>query len=218
MSVALIYYSHQPDGMPAALTDAVLDGLNRVASEHNADPVAVTPAPIRGWRHIAHPVGERGSVDQDQRILAGLFATTAEFSALVEHDVLYPSTYLDLTPWPEVAAGGWWYDCNTARANAHGFIPHGGPLTSCLIAKTLALRLHFADRLERRYNGVRIVWDEPGLDTNQPDRVHRYRGTNPVVDVRWGGNMTGNRFADRYVSELPYWGEHRELWQRTVGQ
>jgi hypothetical protein len=227
--VTLLYYTHNV--LPDELRDEVLERLNAAASRQKCERLAVVAKrinnpPAAGWQQIvqaANPAG--GPTDQDSRILTGARAATTDYVALTEHDVLYPHTYLQTAPWAEIDRHlGWWYDVNTVRCNAGGYFGRRWLLTSCLVARTDLVARHFEARLEARARGVRIVWDEPGKDGIE-DVGHvvgplEYLGRDPVVDLRWGGNMTGCRTADAYSPANSYWGDLGpglcRLWDRKL--
>lgn len=222
-TITLVYYTHNV--IPDRLRDAVLRRLDVVAENMRADKMAVVANFIRmpgsGWRQEFKArgfAGDGAGLDQDSRIVHGCTHATTDLVALVEHDVLYPETYLQGAPLDEIAAGHWWYDVNVMRVNRHGYFTGSEIVTSCMIAPREQVAEHFGRRVSYRRAGNRIVWDEPGKDLESIHGLRRYVGLRPVLDVRWGGNMTGMREArgGYYRTTIEGWPEHSELWREVM--
>lgn len=220
MSIGLVYYSHNQ--LPDRLRDVCLAGLNHVAHQRDAERVMVVAEHIHtpeadNWHQIELDRVDNVARDITLRVLAGCSSLSADYVALVEHDVLYPSDYLSAAPWEQIEQGGFWYDCNTYRINAYGYFPHGGKLMSCCVARRDLLIQHFKKRLRHLAGGGRFVWQEPGMDIITKEDIHDYRGRSPVLDVRWGGNATGMREAPAYFHVLDGWINHADLWRNLLG-
>jgi hypothetical protein len=213
--ITLCYYSHNT--VPDTFRDAVLMRLNVVADNIGADRVAcvreyIDSVPARKWTQLVQESVCAGGMDQDTRIASCLRVVGTGLVALVEHDVLYPADYLSELPREACAMGGYWYDMNTAIVNEYGYWMAHKTLTSCMCANRDLLQRHFVRRIEARKAGERIVWDEPGKDLPNSQPVQGYVGDTPVIDVRWGGNMTGHRDWPQYADRLDGWPSHAEVW------
>jgi len=215
----IILYTHNE--LPDAIRDACFQTLTDAASDACCDGM---PQPFRlvvssipwpahfGWQNII-VIGDRGYHDCYVKILAALELCPYTQTFLVEHDVLYPAPYFDW-PMPDDARL-FWYNRNTWRLNKHGWFPCPGQLTSNCCAHRDLLREQFAARLALVERGHRIVWDEPGRNPGDIAPMADWQCSAPVVDVRWGGNLTGNRDAKLYYPKLPPWGEASE-WTRKL--
>lgn len=221
MKIGFVYYSHNQ--LPDRLRDVCLNEITRVGEIICADLVAVVAERIdtdqaKKWTQLVCDVNENPVMDISNRVLTGCLASTADYIALIEHDVLYPNDYLVHAPWNLIEDGDFWYDVNTYRVNADGFFPHGGKLMSCCVARRDVLINHFVKRIKFLEAGNKFKWGEPGKDMQgEYPLAYSYQGVTPVLDIRWGGNLTGTRKSQSYQKKINGWMEHCELWNELLG-
>jgi len=221
MSFTAIYYTD--NRLPVDLWQVTLHHLNRALC-HASEPGLAPPqvlAMVQGQTSLIpewwaqHTVtGERGLHDCYMKIMAAL--EMAEFPQvwLLEHDVLYPLSYFDYVL--DTSVRCFWFDVNNWVQCEHGFFARNRCLTSCCTARRDLLRDSFATKLGMISRGERITWDEPGGMQEVPDcPMVRRKGNQPVIDIRHGHNLTGQRYSGRegYRDKLAPWGSHRELWE-----
>jgi len=177
--------------------------------------IAVTSAPqnLPGyWRNIV-ATGERGHHDCAVKIIAGCEAARHTTVFLVEHDVLYPCGHFDVAP---TTADAFYYCPNVWTVSPDSAWPTPDRyLTSTVCADRALMLRQFEARRRLLESGGRIVWDEPGRndgDIAEPRWLKRSDGT-PVVDVRFGGNLTGMRHGGTGHTGIPGWGDSRALYE-----
>lgn len=198
--ITALYYSHaEPPGNVGnycrqALSDS-LDGLPIVAV---VDP-ALTFFPRRQFGRIASTVLYMsstllpGHADIAQRILKGLAHIDTEYVALCEHDVIYPVGYFEAALAVADGIGERWTYCgNAVHLTARGWGAHANypraRLLSCLTARRADLVSFFAERSMSIDRGERVRVAEP-ID----DGCVSWECVEPVIDIRHGENLTGDR-------------------------
>lgn len=216
---SVILYTHVPLDTPLLrfCHEALDAAIDASASTEACPPerILVSSEPLsvsHGWSNIIAK-GSHGLNDCYVKIATALAAASYDLVYLTEYDVLYPPGYFDYTP-PKEPRNGWWYNSHVFRQNRSGFWYDCTTLTSQLCAHRLPLHNLFQARLAKQAAGQRIVWDEPGRDNGDAGQMLYWRSAMPTVDIRWGGNLTGDRSANRYLQELAPWGRHDYLWAR----
>ena len=214
-----LYMSH--GGLPLALQSACLEtlrasGLRRI--------VAVVPpksllhfcdlSPVK-VELVEMPLDQPGHLDRWTRILAGLANLEPEQQiALIEHDVLYPPGYAhqDRTIMPGTVSYA-----HAVRLCRDGWAM-ASELSSTAVGLAADLQAIATLRIAAGVRGRRIKWDEPGKNPGDPcQRILEGCPSpgcdpwTPVVDVRHGSNMTGDR-APTHFGSMPYWGTAAQQW------
>jgi hypothetical protein len=204
MSVSILYYTdnrvHQIAPKLAAMVRQCIDDARPKGSEL----IVVSQEEI-AWGDVDAVVGTmpRCLLSMYRQMLVGLRMAANDQVYMVEHDVLYPPHHFD---GPDVDGIG--FNINCVRMTAAGYIPHQKPIGSGCMGTRDALIAAVEHRMEQIDRGERVKWSELGVG-HMPHEV--YIGRFPFLDVRYGGNLTGDRAAAKYASSVPYWGEHSEL-------
>lgn len=142
------------------------------------------------------------------QIVLGLENAKYDYIYLVEHDMLYPPNYFQSyrsLQGPRVT-----YNMNVFIMNQSGFFfANEQFLSNCSGNRDFLLR-HFKD--------MRDIIAETGREQIIVEPMCPLMGTFklsvPVVDVRYGGNLTGDRACaheDMYWDRLDVWPSHDEL-------
>jgi len=225
MNASLIYYTN--DKLPEQLRNQCLACV--AAMEGFAEVILVVP-PGRSYDFaeclgkideqlekdldalIIEAEGVPGHHDICVKTLAGLQKAKGDVAYLIEHDVLYPADYLDTIA---VVNGGKhvYYNLNAITVNHAGYLVQPGrPLTSNAFARVEILWEIYSNRLRHLTTGGRIKWGEPGRNPGDgPFKPVTTNSPSPVLDIRWGGNLTGRRTGPT-TQTAPYWGPHKALW------
>jgi hypothetical protein len=125
----------------------------------------------------------------------------------VEADCLYPEGYF------QYFGGGIGYHMNKWRMNSEGAWPDSRwPSFSGCVGNRDFIRDLIEMKLSALKNGDKVKWCEP---CNREGEYTYLWNERPYIDVRWGGNMTGDRKGD-YQQVIPYWGRVDYL-QEMVG-
>jgi len=134
-----------------------------------------------------------GHQDITNRILEGLADITTEYVALCEHDVIYPVNYFtDALAAAKRMSERWLYYGSAVHLTSNGWRAHQNyprsRLLSCLTARRVDLAEFFTERAESIERGERVKVAEPTIGG------HGYwSNSDVVIDIRHGGNLTGNR-------------------------
>ena len=161
-------------------------------------------------------------LDRWHRILQGLEEIAkihdgCEAVYLLEHDVWYPTGYamqdrvigpgaVSYAPAIRLTRRGW-ADAKTLSSTACG-----------TLSDLLAVARKRCESLEA---GERIKWDEPGRDPRDKLEMHLMVYASdpdamlPAVDIRHGGNYTGDRTAQ--YTHSPEYGDFADFWKRFLG-
>jgi|GEM_PF-6005744 len=218
---SVILYTHQPPEMPEALRVECFRRLHAAILESaDSEPcppscIVVSTRPYAApapWRNVLASDARGPYFDCYTKIVAGCSVATHAQTYLVEHDVLYPDGYFGYVM---PASRGFGYNRNTVRLSRRGYFRCPGQLTSNCVADRALLLAQFRARLDLLARGGRVVWDEPGRNAGDIAPMLDWWSAAPVVDVRWGGNLTGDREAARYLSDVAPWGKAAE-WIRRL--
>ena len=138
-----------------------------------------------------------------KQIMAGLRYAKHDKIFLAEHDVLYPSSHFELELQNQIA-----YNSNVYYLNEHGYFK----VPNCKFLSTLVGSRTTIDRSIRKMirelqQKGKVVWAEPeGI---------QIKGTDPIIDIRYGKNFTGMRSSSSYLDSIDYWGDKKrfeEMW------
>jgi len=138
-------------------------------------------------------------------ILAGIDAAKTKFVFLVEHDVLYPEGYFDVKDSPKLS-----YSKDVIYLSEKGFSKRrlsSGPLSTFAGDKTI-LKEAIQAKLAK---GEKLKFAEPGIDDEFAELVTFRNVKGCIIDIRHGGNFTGDRKAKKYLDKVPYWGSFDAL-------
>ena len=212
--------------MPGKLALRCWDQAVWAAQENGVDMVYVgqQPRPAEwGYLPVAEVVVKPAPGTHFQQriyeaILAGLAAApAAEMVYLVEHDVLYPAEHFGLHESPELDGQWLGYDCTCARLTPAGYLAHAQPLLSCLVGYRTMIHTQLSGRLAFLRSGGRWTWSELGrAGRGAGDYKCVVRAGAPVLDLRWGGNVTGMRKGEA-VPTWDGWGDFRQVWAEKAG-
>lgn len=229
--ISLVYYSNQTSWTPLhtycqmRLRERILD--------MNIEFISVTSIPVHFIEDessilIIYPQEEQSAhIDIYQRILKGLDVATAEYVALIEHDVLYPvGIFIDSYFSPMLSAlkanpGKLVYNSNIYHLTDKGFFKaiDWCNFMSNLAGPTDVMKQAIQKKLEEATNSIDKcpMWAEPGEELGV-DFIRESVSACPVVDIRHGQNLTGDRApADGcYLEEIPDWGITKKLLERMM--
>lgn len=217
--LAVLYYSHRDIPTIGKVCRRWIDDAAAFAG---VPVVAITPYQVSDcpdWQHLhKKKEDENGHLDGYKRLLAGCKATEAAAVAVVEHDVAYPVAYFADAINAARYIGGRYsftYNLEVYRMDARGFYSRpncraGTMVTSNLVADRLRLVDELETRIKHLEDGSPVVWGEPGRYWAGFDAGHKttiWRSGKPVVDIRYGGNLTGSRDAPdgRYFPHCGPW-------------
>jgi hypothetical protein len=157
-------------------------------------------------------------MDNHARMLKLLQAASHDVVFVVEHDVMYAKGYFDEGALVE---DRFCYNTHVHTLTRHGYIVHREPrriVTSQLLCRKDLLEAHYRRAIDWINRGKRILWCEPGRvwhDGAMPfpavAPLAEYRAPSPSIDVRWGGNLTGDRRSREYITDSATWGNHQKL-------
>jgi hypothetical protein len=206
-------YWDKPLGGPATLV-AICPELPRVAELFSERDIV----------HIPWAEGELSHKDIYTRILTGLARLEPDTPVCVaEHDVLYPEGYFHAVATTFQATYRWripaipfLYNTNVYHLSPRGFFPAADDARffSNLTSRTEFLLYAIERKLEecdRRPEG-HPIWTEPGVGEERPPLLTHY--PLPVLDVRHGRNLTGERMGGVYLDTLDYWNSARDWLRR----
>ena len=202
---------------PGALAKACFESIEANATGELIVCASEQPQHAPDWKFV--PLGRHKSayVDCYSRLLAMLEVCSFETVFIVEHDVLYAAGYFDPA---QVREDHFAYNVNLKTLTPGGYILHERPrlVTSQVMAPRGLFAEHFRRSIQWIESGNRIVWDEPGLKWCDDGLAFptvagkvEYNAPAPSIDVRWGGNLTGNREATQYQQQCPTWGDAAKL-------
>jgi hypothetical protein len=209
---AVVYYTD--NRCPPTLSRHVPKRIEAAADAAQALIIAVVQRPLDWPEACVVDAGPRPRELRSvyEQILIGLAeadARGAHYCFFAEHAVLYPPDAFFGTPCSLT------YNVNLVRMSHRGYMPVDGhgTLLSQLQGPTAVLREAIQSRQEALRRNSGLMWAEPGVDDEYKDKVVRIETHAPAIDVRYGGNLTGPREAPEYLTKLPYWGRHDELWR-----
>lgn len=219
MNVTGILYSHARP----AVAGYCLKRINDAARHAGAEIVGVFDwdAPELDFRRVESKEKSNPHADIYTRIIAGCMAARTNYVALLEHDVLYPASYLQSVHLATVNNyGNRWhyafgYNANVVRFNHSGYFPYGSrPPLSCCFGNRLAIVQECQRRIEHIKSGGSIKWAElgrywDGFSVGFDQLEVFFDGT--VVDLRLGGNLTGHRTSERYWDKVKGWPTTEDL-------
>lgn len=189
-------------------------------SEHEPQMIAVlnkkNPEIFSCFEQLEIKGIKPGFHDMYSKLIYALQFRKYEKVFILEHDVFYPPNYfLDMDLNIEEITETYFYNKNVVTMNEKGFWYSERHLVSNLCANGGLLAETFMRRKNFLVSGGKIDWNEPGKCRN--DKIRNllwWTSKKSVIDVRHGSNLTGNRSApnEKYLSEIPFWGEHKKLW------
>lgn len=204
--ISIIHTTHSR--LPKKLKDMVINQLLYVKPD-NAELIIVSEDPeTRGDQNITYGHAQPGLVTLYEMVMEGL--QNANSSCVYPHaeaDCLYPSEFFQ--PFEGLIG----YNMNKWRMNTEGAFPdyRWASFSGCVGDRNF-LRSEIFSKLHTLESGRKVKWCEP---CNRKGEYTYIWNQNPYIDVRWGGNLTGNREGD-YQEEIPYWGKISDL-QNKVG-
>lgn len=214
-----------------SLQRQVFKYISFAAKAHDAQLIVCTPSDdvitlCPEWERVYLPVGSEPYRDCYTRLLCMLRHCKNDLVFVVEHDVLYPPNYFDMSI-DDIAKAcrSFMYQVNLLTLTDSGFNQHNQAfidrvVTSQLVSQKSLLQEHYRRSIDWLDSGCQILWDEPGLDWADDGiafpkvaGISHRRTTIPSVDVRWGGNLTGDRkYLARTGKKIDgYYGEYQQL-------
>lgn len=202
---SVVYYS---DGnAPADIKVRAATQLSRVVRAAGGELITVSWDLVNfGHKNLLWPDRRRSHASIYGQILAGIDAAATDTIILAEHDVLYPHDYhktmmLAVEAVPQALV----YNTNVIWLNEYGYFAVNTPhFLSNLAAHKSTLRKAILEKLNESLASV-PVFAEPFGDTVL------VATRNPVVDIRHGQNLTGNRDSSIHDSANYYWGP-KAIW------
>ena len=190
MSATVLYYSDNV--IPETLQRLCLSWL-RIAVG-NLPIVSVTFEPLDLGTNIVVGKQRRSEKQLYRQMEVGVQAIKTTHVYCAEHDVVYPQSHFQL-PEPERVM----YDQNRVFLTSRGWLPSTKtyPMSGVVANRDELLRCvqeRLKDRAWRPNPAYPVCW-----------------GKDSFIDIRWGGNYTGNRGGpnSKYVGTVPYWGHYK---------
>jgi hypothetical protein len=204
--ISIIHTTH--DRLPEKLQNAVISQLERVKPA-NAELIIVSETAIdRGDKNVVLEKAKPSLETLYDCVLEGIKASRGDcIYPHAESDCLYPEGYfLNLR-------GGINYNMNMWRMNTEGAFPdYRWPSFSGCVGDRDSILRAVENKLWHIQAGRKIKWCEPEFESKNYGTIWHDR---PYVDIRWGGNLTGDRKGE-YQQEIPGWGRVDYL-QEMVG-
>jgi len=231
----IVYYTDNQ--LEPKIADCCREQLMKV--ENSKLPIiSVSLKPIEFGVNYVLPL-ERGLLTMTKQILKGLQESTADVIFFCEHDVIYPPSHFDFTPTKKDV---YYYNTNSwmLRTQDGHALYYDHKCLSGICAYRETLIKHYTERVRRiellikEANGGGIVKATSGNDVPLKEAIHRlgfepgthnrpekvddlkaegWRSKVPTVDIKYGGNLTQNRwklsqFRDKSVAKS---------WKETEG-
>lgn len=139
------------------------------------------------------------------QILAALPLSTGPL-LLCEQDVLYPSSHF-VSAIQELGDGGIVYNSNVVHLTRRGFEESNFPhfLSTCCCDR-ISLEEGIKAKLEEFENLGRVIHCEIGIGLSTNLRL--FTGPDPILDIRHGANLTGDRDTGNYLQSNEFWGDY----------
>ncbi len=205
---SIVYYTSNTASRPVLTT--CFEKLRRHGEDRELVVVSQQPNEMysRADRLEIVGTGELSYQGLYSQALTGVELARCDTVFLVEDDVLYPEGYFDFVPANRFR---FHYNTHLFIMNHHGFMATDHAFTSNCCGDRELTAHAIRQRLRVLRAGREIEWAEPGVGGHDDFTFERRESRFPVVDVRHGANLTGNRVSDEYLDRIDYWGEHRRL-------
>jgi len=154
--------------------------------------------------------GERSHLNIFRNILRGIDRADTQHVAMAEHDCIYHADHFKFVPPKDDTfyynASHWWAGYDTKmyyrpygkRAALSGLI-----CNRLLLRDAVVKRIAFLEAGGVLQRGVKGACEFGIVDDYKSEL---FRTDVPYLDIRWGGNFSGNRKNKSCARTLPYWG------------
>lgn len=158
--------------------------------------------------------GDRSIERMYTQLLESAEQATEDYVYVCEHDCLYHPSRFNFMP---AADDIFYYSPAVYQLTAYGFRFRKSKLLSTLICNRKMLILSLQQRLEAMAGGWKYKYIELGRH-DPPNQTHTKINTYDCVlsvDIMHGNNWrTEPKRHYKYVEEIPYWGNYKDLWQK----
>lgn len=223
MTKAILYYTDN-----VSVPKYIVEAVKRQLLKADLPIISVTQIPMDFGRNICIGSIGRSRISMTKQVLLGLDNIKASIVFIVEHDVLYPPSHFEFTP---VDSNTLYFNQNMWRVRAKdgaNFKSEYNGAVSQLVGLKRCLKKRFLERLDFFTTGKPLLglqgfnWYkyEPPGGMSSWCKFGSWLSLTPTLDIRHGGNLTGNRKGfDLEISKpIPGWGDPRNRFRDFIGE
>lgn len=221
MNKVILYYTDN-----ISVPEYIAEAVKRQLLKAKLPIISVSQIPIDFGKNICiGPIG-RSRISMTKQILLGLDSINSAIVFIAEHDVFYPPDHFDFTPKDNNTI---YYNQNMWRIRTKdgaNFRSKYNGAVSQLAGLKWTLRERFLERLDffitRKpllgLQGFNWYKYEPLGGRSPWCKFGSWVSLIPTLDIRHGGNLTGNRkgFDLKTSQSIPGWGDPRNRFKDFI--